>query len=293
VEGVLARDGNGGHVIAPYLDELSRELAEVGIRGRLRRRILAESQDHLRTDPDACDRFGSPAELANQFAAELGARSSRRAAVGAFAALGVAGVVYAFSFLGAAFAGQPAPDTWPLLAQLMLPVAIVAPQIAFVAGSLGLVRSFRRRERMLSSAELRVINRRTGVALVSGLATMLALAILAIELRDVSADWWVVLTVAGTSVAAPLLVLAGVPAGRAARLRPRIEGEAGDLFDDLGFRVDPWQFALFVALGLGLVVFVGAAIQGDPFDGLLNGAAEALACLAGFAALGRYLGLQR
>ena len=195
-------------MIEAYLDELSRELGKVGIRGRLRRRVLAESEDHLRSDVEALERFGAPADLANQFAAELGARSSRRAAVSAFAALGVAGVVYALSFVGAAFAGQPAPDTWSLLAQLMLPVVIVAPQVAFVAGSLGLMRTLRRRERVLPSAELAVINRRTGVALVSGFVTVAALAILASELRNVSADWWVALTLIGASIAAPLLVLA-------------------------------------------------------------------------------------
>ena len=280
-------------MIEAYLDELSCELGKVGIRGRLRRRVLAESEDHLRSDVEALERFGSPADLANQFAAELGARASRRAAVSAFAALGVAGVVYALSFVGAAFAGQPAPDTWSLLAQLMLPVVIVAPQVAFVAGSLGLMRTLRRRERVLPSAELAVINRRTGVALVSGFVTVAALATLALELRNVSADWWVALTLIGASIAAPLLVLAGIPVVRASRLRPQVIGEAGDLFDDIGFgRTEPWRFALVIASGLGVVVFLAAAVQGDPFDGALNAAAEALACLSGFALFGRYLGLR-
>ena len=80
----------------------------------------------------------------------------------------------------------------------------------------------------------------------------------------------------------------------AARSDPASPAPAGDLFDDLGFgRTDPWRFARRVAFGLGLVVFLVAAVQGDPFDGALNGAAEALACLAGFAAFGRYLGLRR
>ena len=279
-------------MIEEYLDDLSRELGKVGIRGRLRRRILAESEDHLRADADALGRFGAPAELANTFASELGARTSRRAAVGAFVALGFAGAVFAFSFLGAALAGQPAPDAWPLLAQLALPVLIVAPQVSFVAGSLALVRVLRRRERVLPSEELSVINRRTGVALLFGLVTMAALAVIALELRDDVAGWWVALTLAGTALAAPLLVLASLPAAGAARLHPAVEGSAGDLFDDLGFRADPWRFARRVAIGLGLVVFLVAAVQGDPFDGALNGAAEALACLAGFAVFGRYLGLR-
>ena len=150
-------------------------------------------------------------------------------------ALAAAGAVYALSFVGAAFAGQPPPDTWPLLAQFMLPVVIVAPQVAFVAGSLGLVRTLRRRERVLPSAELTVINRRTGVALVSGFVTMAALAILALELRAVSSSWWVVLTLVGASIAAPLLVLAGIPLVGASRLRPQVAGEGGDVFDDIGF----------------------------------------------------------
>lgn len=281
-------------MIELYLEALDRELVDVGIPARLRRRIRAEAEDHLRADEDALDRFGSPAEIANEFAAELGARTSRRAAVGAFAALGFAGAVYAVSFLGAIFAGHPPPDTWPLLAQLAFVAAIVAPQVAFVAGSLALVRVLRRRERVLPSAELTVINRRTGVALVSGVVTMAALALLAFELRNDSAAWWVALTLAGTAIATPLLVLAALPTAVAGRLRPRVAGERGDLFDDLGFgRTNPWRFAGVVALGLGLVVFLAAAVQGDPFDGAANGMAEIVACLAGFAALGRYLGLRR
>lgn len=281
-------------MIERYLEALDLELVDVGIPGRLRRRILAEAEDHLRSDDDALERFGTPEEVANSFAAELGARTSRRAAVGAFLALGVAGAVYALSFVGAAVAGQPAPDTWPRLAQVALVAAILAPQVSFVAGSLALVRVLRRREATLPSAELRVINRRTGVALLFGMVTMAALAVLALELRNDSAGWWVALTLVGVAIATPLLVLAALPAAVAARLKPRVPGEAGDLFDDLGVvRMEPWRFAAVVAAALGLVVFLVAAVQGDPFDGAANGMAEAIACLAGFAALGRYLGLRR
>jgi hypothetical protein len=281
-------------VIDCYLEALDLELVDVGIPSRLRRRILVESEDHLRSDDGALDRFGTPAEVANAFAAELGARASRRAAVGAFVALGVAGAVYALSFVGASFAGHPPPDTWPLLAQLALVAAIVAPQVSFVAGSLALIRVLRRRAPILPTAELTVINRRTGAALVFGIVTMVALGILALELRIDSAGWWVALTLAGVAIATPLLVLAALPTAVAARLRPRVAGDPGDLFDDLGFgRTGPWRFACSVALAMGLVVFLAAAVQGDPFDGAVNGTAEALACLAGFAALGRYLGLRR
>ena len=281
-------------MIELYLEALDRELVDVGIPIRLRRRFLAEAEDHLRADDGALERFGTPAEIANQFAAEIGARASRRAAVGAFAALAIAGAVYALSFVGAAFAGHPPPDTWPLLALLALVAVIIAPQVSFVAGSLALVRVLRTRRAVLPSSELTVINRRTGVALLFGIVTMVALGVLALELRNDSAGWWVALTLVGVAIAIPLLVLAALPAAVAARLKPRVAGEPGDLFDDLGFgRTDPWRFAGLVALGLGLVVFLVAAVQGDPFDGAVNGTAEALACLAGFAAFGRYLSLRR
>jgi hypothetical protein len=198
------------------------------------------------------------------------------------------------SFIGASFAGHPAPDTWPPLAQLAFVAVILAPQVSFVAGSLALLRVLRRREVVLPSAELKVMNRRTGIALVFGIVTMVALSVLALELRGDSSEWWVALTLVGAAITIPLLLLAALPAGVAARLKPHIAGEPGDLFDDLGFgRTDPWRFAGLVALALGLVVFLVAAIQGDPFDGAINGTAEALACLVGFAALGRYLGLRR
>jgi hypothetical protein len=51
-------------VIEQVLAELERELVAVGIRGRLRRRIIAESEDHLRSDPEAVSRFGPPRRVA-------------------------------------------------------------------------------------------------------------------------------------------------------------------------------------------------------------------------------------
>jgi hypothetical protein len=281
-------------VIDSVLRELRRELGAVGIRGRLRRRILAESEDHLRSDPEAPARFGAPQDVANAFAAELGARRSRRAAVSAFAALAIAGAVYTVAFVSASFAGIPAPDTYPILAVLAFAAIVFAPQIAFVAGVLAIVRALRRREPVLPSAELRVINRRTGLALVSGLVTMGALALFAFELRSELAGWWVELTFAGTAAASGLLVLAAAPSAGAVLLRPRVAGEAGDVFDDLGFgRTSPWRFARRIAFAAGAAVWVAGAVQGDPLDGAVRGLMEAAACLGGFAVFGRFLGLRR
>jgi hypothetical protein len=170
-----------------YLEELARELTAHGITGRTRRRILLEADDHLRSDAEAQQRFGSAREVANAFAGELGAQVSRRAAVSAFAALGVAGAVYAALFASLSFAGSPSETLDPPLGALAFAVIIVAPQISFVAGLLALLRALRRRhERIIPTRELIVIRRRTGVALLFGLVTMAALSLYASEFTPLS-----------------------------------------------------------------------------------------------------------
>jgi hypothetical protein len=276
-----------------YLDELAHELSLRGMRGRTRRRILAEAEDHLRSDAQAQERFGSASEVANAFAAELGAQAS---AVGAFAALGIAGAAYAFSFVALAFANPPTEAFAPTLGAVAFATLILAPQVSFVAGVLALVRALRCRERILPTSELVILNRRTGVALLFGLATMGALALYGYEYRAVLAGWWLTVTYTSSAVASTLLATAFLPTIRAARLRPRVGGAAGDVFDDLGFenlRVEPWRFARRVAFGVGLTVWLAGIVQADPFDGLIRGVFEGLVCLSGFAALGRYLGLRR
>ncbi|HEY6029209.1 MAG TPA: hypothetical protein VIU44_01515, partial [Gaiellaceae bacterium] len=148
-----------------YLAELSRELGAVGIRGGLRRRILAEADDHLRSGGDA-ERFGAPREIAERFAVELAPSVSRRGAYTAFAALAVAGGVYAAAFLSI---GTPSG----LLDLLPAAVAIVAPQVAFVCGSLALLRALRR------PGDAAVVGRRAALAVVSGLAAVASVAYLA------------------------------------------------------------------------------------------------------------------
>ena len=232
--------------------------------------------------------------MANAFAAELGTTKSRRAARGTFAALAIAGAVYTVAFVSASFARVPASDTFPAPALLAFAAIVFAPQIAFVAGILALVRSLRRREPVLPTAELRVINRRTALALLSGLVTMTALGVFAFELRAELAGWWVTFTFAGTAVASGALLLAAVPSTGAVLLRPRVAGDAGDVFDDLGFgRTDPWRFARRVAFAAGIAVWVAGIVQGDPLDGALRGLMEAAVCLGGFAVFGRFLALRR
>ena len=276
-----------------YVDELARELRAVGIRGAQRERILDEVGDHLRSDPEAESRFGRPEELANAFAADAGTTESRRAAVVGFGALAVAGIVYAIAFAGFARASHHAD---PPLASLAFFVIVLAPQIAFVAGALALLRAWRGRARgVLSSAERTVLARRTSLALGAGLATMTAVLVYAVEVRSSISSWVLAFTLAGAGAACVLLALAIVPSVRAARLRPQIAGTAGDVFDDLGltgYRGRPWRFAVIVAGLSGLAVWVAGIVGADPIDGFIRGVFEGLVCLGGFALLGRYLSLR-
>ena len=200
----------------------------------------------------------------------------------AFGALAAAGIAYAVGFV--TFSPQDifaAKHEWlGALAGLGL---VVAPQVSFVAGGLALVRALRR------PADVGIVARRCAVGLVFGLATVSALALAAYEFS--TASWWS--TYAYTAAAATALpMLAAVPAVvRAGRLR--VAMGPTDVFDDLGFRGEPWRFARLVAGGAGLLVLLAGVIAGDGLDGAVRGLAEALACLAGFWALGKPLGLRR
>jgi hypothetical protein len=283
-----------------YLDDLGTELSAIGIRGRLHARILAEFADHLSTDPDA--QLGAPAALAAQFADELGTSRARRAASAAFAALAVTGTVFGIAFLTAGPAGVDWPRAHPrsaLLADLAAVVAVLAPQVAFVTGGLGALGAFRRRgDRAFSRNQAAVLLRRAAVGVVAGLATMVALALLAIEFSHGVSAAWTTFVFLGSAVSAAALVGA-VPAVIAGmRLQPSMEGAHADLFDDLGPFVPPvlcrhpWWFALCTAGALAAAVALLGVVQSDGYDGVLRGLAEAVAILAGFAALGRKLGLR-
>ena len=282
-----------------YTDALSRELGAVGIRGRLQSRIVAEFADHLESDPEA--ELGSPHELARQFADELGTSRARRAALATFAALAIAGVLFgvAFATQQGKMLAQAVGAATPPLGDIAGAVAVIAPQVAFVAGVLAALRVLRRRrEKVLPRAEAVIIVRRAAVALGAGLATMGALAALAIALRNQFPGWWVALTLAaaGAGGVALLSALPGVIA--ADRVRPLGDGPAGDLYTDLGplvpepLRADPWWLALAIAGAVAVAIAVVGALQSDPYDGILRGILDAGACLAGFAVLGRYLGLR-
>jgi hypothetical protein len=54
----------------------------------------------------------------------------------------------------------------------------------------------------------------------------------------------------------------------------------------------PRDTALILALVIAAALTVAGLLTDDPYDGALNGIGDTLACLAGYALLGRYLGLR-
>ncbi len=280
-----------------YLQSLSRELAAVGIGGRPRRRIVAEFADHLACDPGA--ELGAPSALARQFADELGTSRARVAAVRAFGALAVAGVLFAIAIASAAALGGVGRVNVSQGVAALILACILAGQVAFVAGGLALLRALRfRRDSVVCTEEAVVLARRAGVGLAAGAVTMLALPAIALGAPHSFSPAWRVyaFAAAGTGVCAILLAAPALVA--AIRVRPHIDGRAGDLFSDLGplvptpLKASPWRFALLVALTLAIATAAAGVSGNDPYDGALRGLFEAGGCLVGFATLGRYLGLR-
>ena len=141
--------------------------------------------------------------------------------------------------------------------------------------------------------------RRAWVALLAGAVTMAGLAITAIGLDGHIAGWWTTLALTLATAGGVALALA-LPALRdARRLQPQLAGGAGDLTDDLGGLVPAgvdmagWGFAAAFAAAIALTITIAGVAADDPFDGALRGLADATACLAVYAALGRFLGLRR
>lgn len=303
---------------AAYLSELSVQLDRRGVRGARRRRILAETEDHLLSDPGAAARFGDPAEIAQAFADDLGTRGALRAPLWAFAGLAVAGLFYAAMFL--AWSGFGAANTHRVarsasgalqaiaagraswLGLLAAAVLVLAPQVAFVTGAMALARALRLRgRRSVPAAEVRALRRRTATSVTFGLASMGAVALFALQFGAQLPAWsagvlgWGVI---GAVASAMVLVACGTAGLRDARARVAVAGAAGDVFDDLGpavpapLRGHPWAFAAVVAGGVGLVVWLAGIAASDPYDGALRGLAEGAACIIGFAVFGRYLSLR-
>jgi hypothetical protein len=280
-----------------YLRELSAELGAVGIRGARRRRILAETADHLLESADT-ERFGEPAVIAARFADELATGGAVRSGFRSFAALALAGAAYAVLFA--------LISTWPdITSARVLPLALVAavamvlaPHVAFAAGLLALARAWRLRSTTAAPAvEISILRRRAAVALAAGSASMVAIGVYAYAYSGGLPGWWRDLAFALSGACLVPLAAAAVGLARTIGLRPQSVGPTGDVFDDLAPLLDrvplqlrghPWRLCLLVAAA----VAVAALLAGGVDEGPRNAVAEFLAVWSGFAVFGRFLGLR-
>ena len=280
-----------------YLRELRAELAEVGIRGSRRRRILAETADHLQETGDP-NSFGEARLVAARFADELATNGARRTALFSFFALAPAALGYAF-LLGL---NRPGPDitsakTLPLGITAALVIAL-APQVSFAAGLLAIALVWRLRTGPVApAAAISLLHRRVAVSLAAGAATLAGVAVYAIEYSRGLPAWWTTLAFAVTATATVPVAVAAAALGRTARLRARAAGPAGDVFDDLEpilervplqLRGRPWLFCLLFAAAVAVAAFAGGGLD----EGPRNAVAEFAAICCGFAVLGRFLGLR-
>ncbi len=220
-----------------------------------------------------------------------------RGAVIAFAGLAVTGLACAVTFLVATRAVVLPPivhqvGVGPHRAAWLAPLWAMSAQVAFAAGVLALLRVWRLRHlRVMTGRDAQILYRRAGIGLLAGAVTAGSL-----PLGITAAPGVVYVRSQGVGAACLLMLLVMLAfALLAGRPRPSSEGAAGDLRFDLGTsdpRVTPWR----VALALSSVIVVALAVlgiaTGDPYDGALRGIGDAIACLAGFALLGRYLGLR-
>ena len=222
------------------IDDLRRELAAAGVRGRWARRALDEARDHLaELGPDAAA-FGDPQDVAAGIASVVGTSRTRRAAWAAFGALAVTGLGYVAVWALVANQGQPDIAAGGAIGVVATLALFFLPQVTFVAGVLMLWRAVRLPS-PAPAAELRVVRRRAAVALAGGAATALAW-IVYVRQFDVAHGRAIVLS-AGVALAG--LVVAALLVREAGRPRVVPEGSAGDLFDELALgrtrlRAHPW-----------------------------------------------------
>lgn len=285
-----------------WLATLSRELAARGVIGGRRRRIELELSDHIACEPGGEQRLGDPTRLAATFADELATDGARRSAYGVFGALAITALAVIVSQLSLRRAGGYPGFNHGLSMALFIPALlgmVVASQAALVAGTLAAWRARRRRRaRVLPSAEIALIRRRTWVAVGAGFAVVAGLELYVIDFARVLPAWWLVLTGGLAAIAGGALLVASVGLARGGTVVSAAGGPAGDVFDDLPvigwswLRGHPWRLAASasLAVGLAMTVFVAHA-ERSWVEGLERGGFEALVAVAGFALLGRAIGV--
>jgi hypothetical protein len=276
--------------IEAYMDELE---AALRVRGTARRRFLLECRDHLadaaaaRGEEEAVRAFGPPAEIASAFDAEAAARRGVRAT---FAT--VAGVVATGgSTLGLIQSSSPsatAPAIWAV-------AFFVGAQVAGVAVALAVLQAWVSRRTEMSPADVLLLSRRNGCALVAAGVTMFSAG------AALPGQGSAVLLLAG-----PVLVcfafLAVLRARSLARridtsgalaIRPPLE-ELGRLLPRSVPVRDGAQLLALTTAVAALGAFVRDRAEHATASGaLLSAGIEAAAVVACFIVLGRALGIRR
>jgi len=261
---------------------LRAELARAGIRGRLARRIMLELDDHLRCDPEA--NVGPPREIAERFAEELRVPRTRRSTYAGFAALALTAVL-----LGVPTRGVSAAGGWPAVVGLRATIAslagltmALAGQVAVVAGVLALWASLMRSG---APEELRLIQRRLGIALAAGAVVLAGQAVQGAALAPLLPAWWF-------AVALPAVLVPGLAIGGAAR----VLGGAVAITPVVEPARRGFPPSLVVAIGVGVVALIGIGStfsEHSMAEGATRAVLEAVAFGAGFLFLGRRLGIRR
>lgn len=153
------------------LDEYLAELAAaLQVRGAARRRFLRECRDHLadaaadRGEHEALRAFGPPPEIAAAFDAEVAARRGVRSTFATSAAVLATGGS-TLALIHAAAANAAAPAWWAI-------AFFVAAQVAAVAAGLALVQALALRRSTMAPAEVALLARRNGCALIAAGVTM-------------------------------------------------------------------------------------------------------------------------
>lgn len=271
-----------------YVTELG---AALHVRGAARRRLLRECRDHLadaaaeRGEQEAVRAFGPPAEIAAAFDAEIAARRGVRSTFATAAGVLATGGS-TLALIHAASANATAPVWWAI-------AFFVGAQVAGVALGLALVQALVLRRSTMAAADVALLARRNGCALVAAGVTILSAG------AAVPGRGSAVLILAG-----PLLVCAAMVAVlRARALARRLDG-AGALavrppLEDLG-RLAGLPFASLDARRLLLITTCIAAAaafvrdrveQGHVGEALVAAGIEGTAVVACFLVLGPALGL--
>ena len=267
--------------------------AALHVRGAARRRFLGECRDHLadaaveRGEHEAVRAFGPPREIAAAFDAEIAARRGVRSTFATAAGVLATGGS-TLTLIHAASRTATAPVWWAI-------AFFVAAQVAGLAMGLALVQALVLRRSTMAAADVALLARRNGCALVAAGVTIFSAG------AAVPGRGSAVLILAG-----PMLVgVAMVAVLRARALARRLDGARAlavrPPLQDIGRLVGLPVASLDARRLLLLTTCIAAAAaflrdrieQGTVSEALVTAGIEATAVVACFLALGPALGLRR